>query len=262
MKKITVLLFFFALLISCKEQPKTNEIKDVSVEVLEKQYPENISKIFEAHGGIDQWNKMKSLEFTMPNDNGDETTLTDLKSRKSLITMPKHTIGFDGKDVWLQNLDTISYKGNAKFYYNLMFYFYAMPFVLGDDGITYTETEALQFEGKMYPGIKIAYNAGVGESPDDEYVLYYDSETNKMAWLGYTVTYFSKEKSKKFNYIRYTDWEQTKGLLLPTNIEWYNYENGKITTKRSSVVFQNNSLSEEETDASEFMRPKEANIIE
>ena len=53
-----------------------------------------------------------------------------------------------------------------------MFYFYAMPFILADDGIIYEDVAALKFEGKSYPGIKISYESGVGESPEDEYILY------------------------------------------------------------------------------------------
>ena len=73
--------------------------------------------------------------------------------------------------------------------------FLTMPFVLADDGINYQDVEPLVFEGKTYPGIQISYESGVGESSEDEYKVYYDPETNKMTWLGYTVTYFSKEKS-------------------------------------------------------------------
>ena len=71
----------------------------------------------------------------------------------------------------MKSKDKTAYEGNPKFYYNLMFYFYAMPFILADDGIKYTDAEPLVFEGKSYPGIKISYEAGVGESPEDEYVI-------------------------------------------------------------------------------------------
>ena len=80
-----------------------------------------------------------------------------------------------------------------------------MPFVLADDGITYTNVEPLIVEGKEYPGIKISYEAEIGESPEDEYIMYYDADSNKMAWLGYTVTYFTKEKSKDWHFIKYAD---------------------------------------------------------
>ncbi|MDD7884918.1 DUF6503 family protein [Flavivirga sp. 57AJ16] len=252
------------LLVSCKNKAKEAvSYSKENINVTTSAYPEKISRVFKAHGGIDAWNTMQSLTFTMVKPNGEEVTTTDLKSRKSLIEMPKHTIGFNGKDIWLHAKDTTAYKGNAKFYYNLMFYFYAMPFVLADDGIIYKEAEPLEFEGKSYPGIKISYESGVGESPEDEYVLYYDPETNQMAWLSYTVTYFSKEKSKKFKFIKYSDWQTVEGLLLPKTLTWYHYENNLPTTRHDDdVTFMNIKLSREKPAPILFEMPEGAKIIE
>ncbi len=256
------LFITLVLLISCKGKTKEVNYSEENLDVTTSIYPENISKVFDAHGGIDVWNKMRSLVFTMPKQSGDEVTTTDLKNRNSLIEMPRHTIGFNGKDVWLYSKDTTPYKGNARFYYNLMFYFYAMPFVLADDGIIYENVEPLVFEGKSYPGIKISYESGVGESPEDEYVLYYDSETNQMAWLSYTVTYFSKEKSKEFRFIKYSNWITVDGLLLPETITWFHYENNVPTTKKNDVKFINTKFSNEKPDVKLFETPKSATLIE
>lgn len=264
MTKILSFLLCIALMLSCKQNTDTNYQNTSTKEVVpvSKVYPANISKIFKAHGGLDVWNSMHNLEFTMPKDNGNEVTTTNLKNRKSLINTQNHSIGYNGEIVWLHNKDTVAYKGNAKFYYNLMFYFYAMPFVLADDGINYENVDPLEFEGKTYPGIKISYNAGVGESPDDEYILYYDAETNKMAWLGYTVTYFSKEKSKEYHFIKYSNWQNVEGLLLPETLAWYNYENNMPTTKRSDRHFTNVVISKEKPNSDLFKMPEGAKLIE
>lgn len=262
MKKIIFLTLAISIF-ACKNKTIPNvDYSEENLDVTTSIYPENITKIFDAHGGLDQWNSMKSLEFTMKKPDGDEVTTTHLKNRKSLIEMPNHTIGFDGDDVWLKNKDTVNYKGNPKFYYNLMFYFYAMPFILADDGIIYEDVAALEFEGKTYPGIKISYESGVGESPEDEYILYYDSETNKMEWLGYTVTYFSKEKSKEFHFIKYSNWQTVKGLVLPETLTWYKYENNLPTEKRNDLQFTNIKISTEKPDSDIFEAPAGAEVIE
>ena len=262
MKYVNFLLLL-VLLISCKETTETKKevIKTKELSVETKIYPENISKVFKAHGGLETWNAMKHLVFEMEIAGGREVTSTDLKNRKTLIETDKFKIGFDGDKVWLKQ-DSLAYKGNAKFYYNLMFYFYAMPFVLADDGIVYENVEPLVFEDKEYLGIKISYNTGVGESPDDEYILYYDSQTNKMAWLGYTVTYFSKEKGKEFHFIKYSNWQNIEGLLLPETLTWYNYENNMPTTKRNDMMFTNVVISKEKPSAILFEMPEGAKIIE
>jgi hypothetical protein len=103
-----------------------------------------------------------------------------------------------------------------------------MPFVLADDGIIYEDAEAITFEGKQYPGIKISYEANIGTSPDDNYILYYDAETYQMHWLAYTVTFRSKKPSDRYNLLRYKEWETVNGLVLPKSISWYKKdENGQ-----------------------------------
>jgi hypothetical protein len=259
----SILLIAFVFMYSCKEKSretkgKAQEYPDVGMSI----YPENISKVFEAHGGLDRWKDMQTLEFTIPNDHGNEVAKVALKSRKILIDMPTHTIGFDGNDVWLLKKDTIAYKGNPKFYYNLMFYFYAMPFVFADDGIHYEAADSLVFEGKTYPGIKISYENGVGESPDDEYILYYDKDTHKMACLSYTVTFFSKEKSKEFHFIKYGNWQTINGLLLPETLEWYNVENNLPTTKSDKVKFIDVAITKQKMNPEAFEKPERAEIME
>lgn len=261
MKKLYVLLAVFALF-ACKKntEPSINYSKE-ALDVSTSVYPENISKVFKAHGGFDQWSEMKSLVFTMEKESGDEVTTTDLRNRKSLIKMPKHIIGFNGKDVWLKQKDTTQYKGKPRFYYNLMFYFYAMPFILGDDGIIYEDVKGLTFNGTTYPGIKIAYEAGVGESPEDEYILYYHPETYQMEWLAYTVTFFTNEKGKEFHFIKYSAWQEVDGLLLPETLTWYNYENNLPTTKRSDLKFIDIVLSKDKPNQELFEIADGAKIV-
>ena len=265
MKKIIILALTVSILACKNKTTPTLDYSKENLDVATSIYPENISKIFDAHGGLDKWNAMNSLEFTMNKPDGDEVTTTNLKNRKSLIEMPNHTIGFDGENVWLKNKGTEAYTlygGNPKFYYNLMFYFYAMPFILADDGIIYEDAVPLVFEDVAYPGIKISYESGIGESSEDEYVLYYHPETYRMEWLGYTVTFFSKEKGKELHFRRYSNWQDVNGLLLPETIVSYNYENNLPTTVKAETKFINTKVSTEKPEADIFEAPAGATNVE
>jgi len=226
MRKL-VFIFVIAILFSaCKTESK-KEVKKV------EKFPEVLGKVFEKHGGIDNWRKAKTLSF----NKGEEAHTIDLQSRKTIIQSPKYSLGYDGKEVWLSEKDSGAYRGDPAFYHNLFFYFYAMPFVLADDGIIYEDAEAITFEGKKYPGIKISYEANIGTSPDDNYIIYYDAETCQMQWLAYTVTFRSKSPSDKYNLIKYGEWETVNSLILPKTITWFQKdEQGQPTKPRGPGV--------------------------
>ncbi len=260
MKKLIALVLAISLF-NCKNETKQTAkviqetVKNSMAKISKKIYPDNVSNVFKAHGTLETWNSFKSLSFTINKPKNYELTITDLKNRYSYIETNTFKLGYNGTDVWLQENKGFTYDGNPNFYYNLMFYFYAMPFVLGDSGITYQNVDALQYEGKSYPGIKISYENNIGESPEDEYILYYDTDTNKMIWLAYTVTYFTKEKSKEWHFIRYTDWQNVNGLLLPKTLSWYKANGFKIGEKRNDLEFIDIKLSKEKMESSIFKKP-------
>ena len=248
MKHFIVCICAVTLLVNCKQ-------KDTSKETIPpppppvKEYPAAIASVFDAHGGITKWNAMNNLCFIMEKEAGNETHTIDLKSRKARIETDKFTLGFDGEKVWLDQDSTYFAPQRARFYHNLMFYFYAMPFVLGDEGIIYEKTSPLVFDGISYPGIKISYKDSIGMSPDDNYFIYYSENTYQMEWLGYTVTYFDKQASSDIHFTRYPEWEKVGGLLLPKSMIWYKQqEDGTLKETEGSVAFLNAQVSQSEKE--------------
>lgn len=264
MSKIYLLVLALAIF-SCNEAPKKEMIADaveeVSIQVNLNKYPSELNKVFGAHGGLKAWKGYKTLNFEMPNEEFNEIQTIDLHKRFDKISTPAYTLGYNDSEVWL--IDNIGdYKGKPKFYHNLMFYFYAMPFVLSDDGIIYEEVDALVYEGVSYPGYKISYNSGVGASSTDEYYIHYDAKTYEMRWLGYTMTYFSGEPSDKISWINYADWVKVDEVLLPKSITWHKVEEGKIKEAVKTVNFENASLSTAAKPIDFYSRPENAVIVE
>ena len=251
--------FFLALILitSCKNAPTETTTVDNAPKI---DYPADLVKVFDNHGGLDKWKSMNALSYEIVKEEGNEKQFVDLQSRRERIEANNFTSGYNGKEYWVE-ADT-SYKGNPKFYTNLMFYFYAMPFVLADEGITYTKTTPLVFEDKSYPGYRISYGDGVGVSPEDEYFIHYDSETNEMAWLGYTVTFFSGEKSEKKSYIRYDDWKNFNGVKLPNSLTWFKVEEGKLIEPRNTRNFDNIVISETAFSDTKFEKTSGAKVVD
>ncbi len=248
MKKV-ILLLVLIVTVSCKNETKKELVKEIKNEV----FPNEIQKVFDKHGGLKAWKKQKVLSFNL----GEDAHTIDLHSRKTVVSNSNYSLGFDGKNIWVS--DTTLYKKDPKFYYNLYFYFYAMPFVLADDGIMYEKTSPLTFEGKEYPGYKISYKANVGTSPDDNYFVYYNPDTFQMEWLGYTVTYFSKKPTKKANLIRYNSWGNVNGFLLPKAITWYKKDDKGMPLEpaRPATEFTLPLVSQGQLADSFFEKPKE-----
>ena len=98
MKNSALLFLTITVFFSCKQDTKTNDYKNETLDVTTSIYPENISKIFDAHGGLNNWNAMQSLVFTIPKPDGDEITTTNLKSRESYEYMYSVVISISFKD--------------------------------------------------------------------------------------------------------------------------------------------------------------------
>ena len=264
MKKISILFLAVVLLIACKQDVKNEQVSESEQpkkEIKLPDYPEDIAAVFETHGGIRNWKSMKTLRYDIVRSNGNEKQTIDLISRNDLIETEKYTIGFDGEQSWVKQ-DSAYYNRNPRFYHNLMFYFYAMPFVLGDNGVKYEKTDDLVYEGVNYPGYKISYEANVGDAPDDNYYIHFDAETKKMAWLGYTVTFGSGKSNDNVHFIRYNDWKDVNGLVLPNSISWFQNEGFKVIAPRNTVEFANISVSDERVDMAIFDKPEGAVVPE
>ena len=267
MKKIIYVSLLLVIMVSCKD--KTNETKSDAepyakeeLDVTTRVYPQNLTKIFDAHGGIETWNDMETLEFSVEKPEGYEITTTDLKDRYALIEMPKNTIGYDGEVLWIKNKDNNSFEGDPKSYYNAMFYFYAMPFIVSDEGARYAEADPLIFEENMYPGIQMSFKNGVGAFSDNEYILYYDSDSYKMAWLAYKENSDENEKSKAWHFIKYSNWQEVEGLSLPETMVWYNVENNKPTTVNHDIKFVSPMLTTVKMDIRVYGRPEGGELIQ
>jgi hypothetical protein len=215
-----------------------------------------ITAVFDAHGGFDTWASLKSLSYKM----GGSTTLTELQNRYTRIDSEDQTVGFDGENVWVypasENAD------RQRMRYNLMFYFYAFPFVVGDPGVNYEVLPPIDLAGEQYNQVKVSYDAGVGDAPNDSYIICSNPETNQMEWLLYTATFGGAPK-ETYSLIRYEDWKTYDGVLLPGKLQWYTYKEGVVGDPRGEGrTFENVIVSTEYPSMDNFTMPEGASIAQ
>ena len=136
MKNILLSFFLLSILVGCNQAPTADKTQTAEVTKPAIDYPEALDKVFDHHGTLAQWQKMKSMSYEIVKEAGNETQMINLQTRAERIENSKYISGYDGEKYWIA-ADT-SVKERVKFYTNLIFYFYAMPFVLADDGIIYS----------------------------------------------------------------------------------------------------------------------------
>ena len=255
MKKY-LLLVVMTVIMACQGTKTEEKTVEVQTEPsLTDHHIASIAKVFDAHGGFDQWTSLKQMSYDF---NGSHT-LVDLQSRYTRIDSEAQTVGFDGEKVWVmppnENAD------RQRMRYNLMFYFYAFPFVVGDPGVFYEDVEPVTLGDKTYNAVKVSYGDGVGDSPKDNYIILSDQETNQMEWLMYTATFGGGEASDRYSLIKYDGWENRGGVVLPTSLQWYQYQDGMVGDPRGgSRTFENVTVSTEYPAMSNFEMPEGAQV--
>lgn len=253
MKKI-LSLAIMTLVMACGGTKQEQNIPVESKPDYTSHHVPAITKVFEAHGGYDNWSNLKSLSYEM----GGSKTLVELQNRYTRIESENQTVGFDGENVWVypasENAD------RQRMRYNLMFYFYSFPFVIGDPGVNYEAMEPVELDGKTYNAVKVTYDNGVGDSPNDSYIVCSDPQTNQMQWLMYTAT-FGGQASQRYNLIKYDGWKSMGGVMLPSSLQWYTYADGEVGDPRgNATTFENIQVSNDYPAMANFEMPEGASI--
>ena len=211
----------------------------------------------QAHGGLDTWQSFLSLEFDLVQGEKREHHIVDLQNRDVLIRGSSYSIGYHNGDAWVLS-PTEEYAGSPRFYSSLFFYFFGIPFVLDDPGVHAEVLPSATTAGGEVDRIKVSYDPGIGESPDDFYVANFNAESGLLEYVMYTVTYRSNAPSDNFNAQRYVEWQEVDGLLVPKQIDGYQWdeETNDFGDKRGETYFENVVFSKTRPDSAMFEMPE------
>ena len=250
-KHYSLLGLIILLLLSCGPKQQPSEAQE-AVEVVEKEEVSGVLKPYlEAHGGIDRWRSFGTLSYEVLQGEAREKHLFDLYSRKVLLEKEEiYQLGFDGKDVWVSpGLAAFDRNYPPRFYHNLLFYFFSLPFVYADPGVIIEEMEPREVEGKTYDIIRISYESAI-----------FDPETHQLRYRLYTVTFFSGEKAEKHNAISYDQWQEVNGLLVPREFTFRTWDGESFGEEKATDIFENIQFKEGIPDQDLFVRPVNAEV--
>lgn len=186
-----------------------------------------LGPILDAHGGLDTWRQFGTLEWGWNSDGVEapvtSTSTVHLYQRHEHLSTPDYEMGFDGQQYWIKTDNPEAADRDPRFFINLQFYFFAMPFVLADPGVNHERLGSKTIGGKTYEVIKATFDPGTGVAPEDQYILHIDPATQRLDILLYSVTYFDKDRATSYNALKYT-WQQVQGLWVPQHITGFVWE--------------------------------------
>jgi len=217
--------------------------------------PEAFVRGLKAHGGHERWEKFYTLQFNVASGEIYEQHLIDLKTRKVLITADTaYSIGFEGEQVWVSPTLKSFPGGSPRFYHSLVFYFFSMPFVLADPGTVAVGLPDAELYGQSFSKVRVTFGKAVGDSPNDQYILWFKKDDNQLYMLNYSATYFDPA-NKGLNAVVYNEWREANGILVPTKWSYYEWKNGSLGDLRGTETIENVVFSEKVTPPEKFTRP-------
>lgn len=179
--------------------------------------------IEQAHG-LAAWRAHDGLRADITVQFGGERMLqgellmrTDM-SRTRIRRGDGSVVVWDGEDAWVSPPDAEFPR--ARFHALTWAYFLSAPMKLRDPG-TYLESLGDKtLRGESYDAARLTFAPGVGDTPDDWYVLYRDPETQRLHAMAYIVTYGTTvdEAEAEPHAITYAGFEAIEGVSIPT--EW------------------------------------------
>jgi hypothetical protein len=200
-----------------------------------------------AHGGLEAWYSAPTSSYTWEYSNAGmkarfkTRVLVDNQTRKAhhqILTMgtPDSTepydgsFAWDGENAWIYPAETPTI--NPRFWALTGYYFEQIPFVLADPGLSYEVLPDAELEGRAYDMVRVSFGSGVGDSPGDNYTLYVDKETDMVAGIRYTVTYYrppgAEARPASETLLLYEDYTTVDGLTVAGHFMGYNFADGAI----------------------------------
>lgn len=131
---------------------------------------------------------------------------------------------YDGTKAWVSPASSTIEA--ARFHLLTWPYFLAAPMKTGDPG-THLELRGLKvLKRRMCKNAKLTFNPGVGDSPDDWYLLYANSRNGLLYGMVYIVTYGISfvEAEKNPHAIIYDNYQQIDGISLSNSWSFYEWD--------------------------------------
>jgi len=122
---------------------------------------------------------------------------------------------WDGEGAWVAPAE--AELPGARFHALTWPYFLALPMKLRDPGAHLEPLGEATLDGTTHDTMRLTFDPGTGDSPDDWYVVYRDAQTGRLAAAAYVVTYGRDlaAAEREPHAVRYQDYQPVESVLVP-----------------------------------------------
>lgn len=251
-KILSIGICFAMLTVSCSNESKNVEnstnVEDTSATAEVKEPTEAdklVRKIATAHNS-ELFMQQGAIQFDLDLMFGGKSrfngtiTMTPNGSRVKM-TDSSNTMLWDGKKSMILP-DTTNEKG-VEFALLTWSYFFAAPYKLADPGTFHEFLGEQPLNDKMYPATKLTFNDGVGQTPDDWYIVYKDKDSDLLAAMAYIVTAGGtsiEEAEEDPHAITYEAYADVMGIQVATKWNFWTWNKaGELNKLLGSATISN-----------------------
>lgn len=243
-------------------QPATQPAAESETSV--EDYLNSIEKTHGAQAWYDHAALKTEIEIHWGEDQKTSATLV-MRPDMSAIRMDVHggpaLVYNDGK-AWMAPPD--SQFQAPRFHLLTWPYFIAAPFKLGDPGTMLKLMQSRQWNDADYDLARLTFASGVGDTPEDWYVLYRHPQSHRLDAMAYIVTYFgpTEEAEEEPHAVVYRDYRMVDGVALPMHWTFHHWsmEQGPHGDPIGEVWLREASFVEPAAEA--FAKPEGAAPLE
>lgn len=191
-----------------------------------------VDRMIAAHGGMEAWTSAPSVRFEDEfrggtEDAGQPSRVTvEQGRRRAYLDFPgtDMRMAWDGAQAWSLNWQLPT---PPRFLALLNYYFLNLPWLARDPGVVLgaPRRARVQQDPTESIAIRMTFEAGTGDTPDDYYVLYIDPASYRLRGCEYIVTYGTllpegAEQTPPHDLL-FEAWATVDGLLVPTRYTIY-----------------------------------------
>lgn len=186
----------------------------------------------EAHGGLKKWYENGALAFRFNYRPLDGTARDSYQVINTWSNKAKHTsvadstahYGWTGEKAWVLAKDSTAFAYDTRFWALTPYYFLGQPFVLDGEGVNLELLPEITYQDKKQDVVKVTFDDGTGDAPDDYYILYFDTNTHILSVIRYIVSYpayFKEGEHMPEKFMELIGENRVAGILFPNKYKTY-----------------------------------------